>query len=423
MSPAASLPHPGLRSSCDPRPNLELVFTHGLGQDEALDRFVGGLTDMSGPCADTLEEVRAAPEGVDLVLHPAALPVEIRSLPGMLRASAFTLSLGPGYHAHVADALVAAAEQAGLRAAHDVIDAYLASGDLAVVEEACEAHWRASLTPAFGDDGEPAATARHVCVDGLRLQHHAPYLLPSGPWSPATDAGESPTDVLVPRDHALWWEAGLHDRMRVRRAAYSLRYLIPPRAPLDELELGRIESLCDDLDALTKSSPEDPELVALRPAWRALLDALDGLRERPRHLDSVIPDDALCLRRGPLWLRARRGAWLRLPSDMSVAWRGNGTFWAADADVQLWLEVHPVELDPGASAPTAAEVLEAVGDWGSDTSREADRFLEWETQEDAEALHAAVALGAQVGLLTIQPQAGDRGRAEELARALWSGPR
>ena len=180
MSPAASLPHPGLRSSCDPRPNLELVFTHGLGQDEALDRFVGGLTDMSGPCADTLEEVRAAPEGVDLVLHPAALPVEIRSLPGMLRASAFTLSLGPGYHAHVADALVAAAEQAGLRAAHDVIDAYLASGDLAVVEEACEAHWRASLTPAFGDDGEPAATARHVCVDGLRLQHHAPYLLPSG---------------------------------------------------------------------------------------------------------------------------------------------------------------------------------------------------------------------------------------------------
>ena len=131
MSPAASLPHPGLRSSCDPRPNLELVFTHGLGQDEALDRFVGGLTDMSGPCADTLEEVRAAPEGVDLVLHPAALPVEIRSLPGMLRASAFTLSLGPGYHAHVADALVAAAEQAGLRAAHDVIDAYLASGDLA----------------------------------------------------------------------------------------------------------------------------------------------------------------------------------------------------------------------------------------------------------------------------------------------------
>ena len=146
MTPPAPHPNPGPRHTTDPRPNLELVFRHELEQDEALDRFVGGLTDMGGPCADTLEEVRAAPEGVDLVLHPAALPVEIRSLPGTLRASAFTLSLGPGYHAHVADALVAAAEQAGLRAAHDVIDAYLATGELDTVEEACVAYWRACVT-------------------------------------------------------------------------------------------------------------------------------------------------------------------------------------------------------------------------------------------------------------------------------------
>ena len=69
MKPVAPPPHPS-----EPRPNLELVFRHNLEQDEALDRFVGGLTDMGGPCADTLEEVRAAPDGVDRVLHPPPPP-------------------------------------------------------------------------------------------------------------------------------------------------------------------------------------------------------------------------------------------------------------------------------------------------------------------------------------------------------------
>ncbi|MCB9628922.1 MAG: hypothetical protein H6725_16235 [Sandaracinaceae bacterium] len=423
MTKAALHPSPGHRHTSDPRPNLELVFAHSLEQDEALDRFVGGLTDMSGPCADTLEEVRAAPDGVDLVLHPAALPVEIRSLPGLLRASAFTLSLGPGYHAHVADALVAAAEQAGLRAAHDVIDSYLATTDLGGVEQACNAYWRACMSsdPTL-TNGEPSGTARHVAIDGLRLQHPAPFLLPSGPFVPP-DADTDPAAAVVPSEHALWWEPGLHDTMRLRRAAYSLRYLIPPRPPLDELEVGRMESLCDDLDALHQSSPEDPALLALRGPWRALLDALDGLRERPRHLSRVTPDDTLCLRRGPLWVRARRHAWLQLPSEMSIAWRGNGTFWAADEGVQLWLEVHPVELLPGEPAPPAHEVLDAVGEWGPDTQRDVDRFLEWERHEDAEALHAAVWLDGQVGLLTIQPQAAGRERAEALARGLCVSPR
>lgn len=423
MTKAASHPTPGHRHTSDPRPNLELVFTHGLSQEEALDRFVGGLTDMGGPCADTLEEVRAATDGVDLVLHPAALPVEIRSLPGMLRASAFTLSLGPGYHAHVADALVSAAEQAGMKAAHDVIDAYLATGALDGVEQASHAYWRACMSSdPSATSGEPTGTSRHVAIDGLRVLHGGPFMLPSGPWAPPEGAPD-PADVLVPREHALWWEPGLHDTMRVRRAAYALRFLTPPRGPLDELELGRMESLCDDLDALHADIPEHPDLVALRGPWRALLDALHPLRERPAHLDRVLPDDTLNLRRGPVWLRARRDAWLSLPCEMSVAWRGNGTFWAADQDVQLWLEVHPVELLPGAAPPSPHEVLEAVGDWGPATQRDVDRFLEWEVHDDAEALHAAVWMEAQVGLLTIQPQAGGRTKAESLARSLHVSPR
>lgn len=403
MTPAAPPPHPS-----EPRPNLELVFRHSLEQDEALDRFVGGLTDMGGPCADTLEEVRAAPDGVDLVLHPAALPVEIRSLPGLLRASAFTLSLGPGYHAHVADALVAAAEAGGLVAAHDVIDSYLASGSLVAVRAACEAYWRDALASA-GDHGG------HVAIDGLRVAHHGGLVLPSGP--------SVVVDDIAPAEHALWWEPGLNDTMRLRRAAHQLRFLIPPRPPLDELEVGRMESLCDDLDALHASLPQHPELQALRAPWRAVLDALDALRERPRHLDGVAPDWSISLRRGELWLRARRDAWLRLPSAMSVAWRGNGTFWAADEGLQLWLEVHPVELLPGAPPPDPADVLDAVSDWGPETRREADRFLEWETVEDAEVLHAAVWLAGQVGLLTIQPEPGARARAEAIARSLVVYPR
>ena len=403
MKPVAPPPHPS-----EPRPNLELVFRHNLEQDEALDRFVGGLTDMGGPCADTLEEVRAAPDGVDLVLHPAALPVEIRSLPGMLRASAFTLSLGPGYHAHVADALAAAAEAAGLRPAHDVIDGYLASGSLVATRGACEAYWRDALANA-------AEQGRHVAVDGLRVQHEAALMLPSGP-SPAVD-------TLDPAEHALWWEPGLDDTMRVRRAAHQLRFLIPPRAPLDELEVGRMESLCDDLDALYASVPAHPELQPLRAPWRAVLDALDALRERPKHLASVVPDWPICVRRGDLWLRARRDAWLRLPSAMSVAWRGNGTFWAADEGLQLWLEVHPVELELGAPMPAAADVLDAVGDWGPETLREPDRYLEWETVEGAQVLHAAVWLAGQVGLLTIQPEPSAHVRAEAIARSLVVYPR
>lgn len=403
MMPVAPPPHPS-----EPRPNLELVFRHTLEQDEALDRFVGGLTDMSGPCADTLEEVRAAPDGVDLVLHPAALPVEIRSLPGMLRASAFTLSLGPGYHAHVADALVAAADAAGLRAAHDVIDGYLASGALTAARAACEAYWRHALANAAEQRG-------HVAIDGLRVAHAEPLMLPSGP-SPAVD-------VLDPAQHALWWERGLNDTMRVRRAAHQLRFLIPPRAPLDELEVGRMESLCDDLDALHASVPNHPELEALRGPWRAVLDALDPLRERPKHLDAVKPDWSICVRRGDLWLRARRDAWLRLPSAMSVAWRGNGTFWAADEGVQLWLEVHPVEVLPGAPPPAPADVLDAVGEWGPETVMEKDRYLEWEAVDDARVLHAAVWLEGQVGLLTIQPEPDARERAEGIARSLVVYPR
>lgn len=403
MTKVAEAPHPS-----EPRPNLELVFRHALEQDEALDRFVGGLTDMGGPCADTLEEVRAAPDGVDLVLHPAALPVEIRSLPGMLRASAFTLSLGPGYHAHVADALVAAAEAAGLRPAHDVIDGYLASGSLTAVRAACEAYWRDALRDAAEQGG-------HVALDGLRVGHDQPLVLPSGP--------SAAVDTLDPVQHALWWEPGLNDTMRLRRAAHQLRFLIPPRAPLDELEVGRMESLCDDLDALHASIPSHPELVALRGPWRAVLDALDPLRERPKHLDAVRPDWSICVRRGDLWLRARRDAWLRLSSAMSVAWRGNDTFWAADEGVQLWLEVHPVELELGAPMPAAAEVLDAVGDWGPETLMEQDRYLEWETVEDAQVLHAAVWLDGQVGLLTVQPEPGARERAEAIARSLVVYPR
>lgn len=403
MTPVAPPPH-----SSEPRPNLELVFRHALEHDEALDRFVGGLTDMGGPCADTLEEVRAAPDGVDLVLHPAALPVEIRSLPGLLRASAFTLSLGPGYHAHVADALVAAAEAAGLVAAHDVIDSYLASGDLSAVRAACEAYWRDALASAEHHGG-------HVAIDGLRVAHEARLVMPSGPWAVA--------DAILPAEHALWWEPGLNDTMRVRRAAYQLRFLIPPRPPLDELEVGRLESLCDDLDALHANLPPHAELQPLRAPWRAVLDALDALRERPRHLDAVVPDWSISMRRGELWLRARRDAWLALPSAMSVAWRGNGTFWAADEGLQLWLEVHPVELLPGAPPPEPSEVLDAVGDWGPETQRDADRFLEWETVEDAQVLHAAVWLPGQVGLLTIQPEPGARPRAEAIARSLVVYPR
>jgi hypothetical protein len=211
--------------------------------------------------------------------------------------------------------------------------------------------------------------------------------------------------------------------MRVRRAAYQLRFLIPPRPPLDELEVGRLESLCDDLDALHASLPPHAELQPLRAPWRAVLDALDALRERPRHLDAVVPDWSISMRRGELWLRARRDAWLALPSAMSVAWRGNGTFWAADEGLQLWLEVHPVELLPGAPPPEPSEVLDAVGDWGPETQRDADRFLEWETVEDAQVLHAAVWLPGQVGLLTIQPEPGARPRAEAIARSLVVYPR
>ena len=108
---------------------------------------------------------------------------------------------------------------------------------------------------------------------------------------------------------------------------------------------------------------------------------------------------------------------------MSVAWRGNGTFWGADEGLQLWLEVHPVEVLPGAPPPAAADVLDAVGEWGPETIVEPDRYLEWESVEDVQVLHAAVWLAGQVGLLTIQPEPGARERAGAIARSLVVYPR
>jgi hypothetical protein len=270
---------------------LNLRWTHDLSDEDALDRFVGGLTDMGGPCAETLEEVRAAPGGVDLVLHPAALPVQVRVAEEGLTAAAFTLSLGPGYHAHVATALTFAAEQAGFRAAHPSIDSFLASEALEPITQVCEDYFAAQLAI--------PGRQRHVGVDALRLQHDARYMLPTGPWR----ADERPHADAV----SLWWFAGVTDEMRCRRAEYQMRFVIPPRPPLDELEVARMESVCDDLEGLHERGPDVPALLALRGGWRALHDWLGELRERPKHLDEVAADETLFLRRGPVQVRAHPG--------------------------------------------------------------------------------------------------------------------
>ena len=163
---------------------------------------------------------------------------------------------------------------------------------------------------------------------------------------------------------------------RRRRLAYTLRFLVPPREPIDEREVERAQALLDDADVLYNANPGvlGPHLGALR----YLYEGIRWCRDEPPYLRRVEPDAGVFLRQGPVRLRAHQGVWLTIPGSLSTGHPEPDVFWASDERAQIFVEV----AIPGPEFATLAGgefdprvALEGIAAWGPDVIREPARFM------------------------------------------------
>lgn len=307
-----------------------------------------------------------------VILHPAAIPVEIRlGGTGRVRVRAETSPAGPGYHIHLCERLRQFAKEFDIGWDEDACSdttGYFTATD----REACEAaflDWLATVCAAAKEHNGRGPTLIGLPTD-LGFTGPGAVLTPLGPrdraWLDAVAA-----DPGAGRDFFPWWKPDPNVEFYRNRALARLWCEFPWRPPISEEEGELTDQIANDLATAYKLDPAgelpwrewlevlaaiegDEEELTVTPSDPSLTEAVT---QRAWEVDRSAPP--IGYRRHPLRLPLTNGWSVELPGHFAQCWEDPRTFSGWDRTRTVWLHFAGF-LKPDGSRPKPEEAI-AVG--------------------------------------------------------------
>jgi hypothetical protein len=335
----------------------------------------------------------------EVEFHELASPVKLAiDRDAELRVRAQTVTLGPGYHAHVLARLAPILSELEYAWTDDV------PADL--TRAMCE--WLAAELAASGDDqiriGVPAD--RTFISD-------APVLTALGPRDAAWRAAAI-ADPMTCRDVFPWLEPK-PGRAVLARALLKMWHEVAWREPIDNAEQALLEAIDDDLKAVRKADPSAPIPYV---EWAELLHWMNADPERVakhRELANGQTRGTIGYRRLDMDVELSGGWIVQLPGAFAGRYEDDGErFWSTDGDRTIEFQsLTAGEATDSAALLAIAPERHAVIDHFSDGSRVGR--AEAHTEDHVRVVHGLVVVAPEVAVLTCKGSLAD----EAWALATW----
>lgn len=328
---------------------------------------------------------------------------------GSVHVDANTSTVGPGYHAYVADLLS--------RFAHDMRITFRSDNGngadalrLSPTEiDTLFAQWLSETAGTIESLLNQGATGLSLSMPATHVfLHGGAVATPLGPrskaWVTATKGdGRKGFDIFP------WTEPGIGGQFYLGRALFQMWTDVRFRPPATDEERGMLESIDRDLEQAYRLKPD------LEIPWHewaetlALLGKESLIATRAQLKASTRPStEPIGYRRHDVVAHLSGGFSVRLPGSFAERWDERGTFSAWEGAQSFWFTSLTATFTSQA-APSSREALAGLAPLGGDVFEEEDagllRRASFGVGEDegrtVHELRAHIAYGAQVAIATI----------------------
>ncbi|MDQ3032793.1 MAG: hypothetical protein M3Y87_10275 [Myxococcota bacterium] len=295
-----------------------------------------------------------------LDIHPAAEPVRVVDLGGgAIAIEASTGTAGPGYHAHVAAMLAAAADALGIEwSSIEDESGYFESRDRAALEDATLIWLATTVHEVLALHARGMKALQLSLPEGTTFEHGGVLATPLGPrnhdW--LARVAKSPRAGI---DVFPWWDAD-DEAAALRNAALAAMWIdVRWRKPLIDGERELLERILGWLDRGQSLAPD-----AEWP-WREQSELLEllgeaSLRATRVHLraSALPPAIPIGYRRAPVRVALSGGWSLRVPGEFAERWEEPGAWAGWDAQRSLWFS--SLEVRGSKSSEATMEALPPI---------------------------------------------------------------